>query len=443
MTARTAVWFNALCFLFLAGIVVLGYLLPRSAFGVSFIVYGGLFLIYGWLYRYAGKKKFTQLLILGIFLRIALLFSLPQWSDDYARFVWDGNLVLEGANPYLNTPAQLWHEGEGHVKPWMEESFSLLNSPNYYSVYPPLNQVVFGLAAYLSGGSLITTVLVIRLILIGFEIWVFYLIYRLLQLLKKPAELILLYVFNPLVIMEIAGNLHFEGMMLAFMLAGMLFLVKEKILLSGGILGAAVAVKLSPILFLPVVVAWLPSKSRMVFLAGFGSIAGLSTLPLFLDGAWYGFLTSLNLYSETFEFNASIYYLLRQIGFWLSGYNMIAVFGPMLKLLTLVLILWISVRVKKQNPDSLFEILLIIYWVYFLLNTVIHPWYILPAFAISLFTERKAMMGWSFLIFLSYQAYGMEAYKESPWVLGLEYLGVFVMLYLDYGKGRGRVLNTR
>jgi len=162
-----------------------------------------------------------------------------------------------------------------------------------------------------------------------------------------------------------------------------------------------------------------------------------------LDGGWYGFLTSLNLYSETFEFNASIYYLLRQIGLWLSGYNMIAVFGPMLKLLTLVLILWISSKVKRQNPDSLFETMLVIYWVYFLLNTVIHPWYVLPAFAISLFTERKAMMGWSFLIFLSYQTYGTEGYKESPWLLGLEYLGVFVMLYLDYGKGRGWLLNTR
>src|SRR5690554_408197 len=246
MTARTAAWFNVLCFLFVAGIVALGYLLPRSAFGLLFVVYGGLFLIYGWLYRHAGKKKFTQLLILGLILRISLLFSLPQWSDDYARFVWDGNLVSEGTNPYLNTPAQLWNEGEGQVKPWMEESFPLLNSPNYYSVYPPLNQVVFGLATYLSGGGLISTVLVIRLILIGFEIWAFYLIYRLLQLLKKPAELTLLYVFNPLVIMEITGNLHFEGMLLTFMLAGILFLLKNKILLSGGLLGAAVAVKLSP-----------------------------------------------------------------------------------------------------------------------------------------------------------------------------------------------------
>jgi len=122
---------------------------------------------------------------------------------------------------------------------------------------------------------------------------------------------------------------------------------------------------------------------------------------------------------------------------------MIGVFGPLLTVLPLALVLWVSMKVNRQDSDSLFETLLIIYWIYFLLNTVVHPWYILPAFAISLFTEKKGMMIWSFLVFLSYQAYGMKGFEQSPWLLGLEYLGVFVMLYIDYGKGRGSTLNTR
>ena len=443
MTARKVVWFYVFCFLFVAGIAVLGYLLPRSAFGISFTTYGGLFLIYLWLYRNAGREKFIQLLILGICLRIGLLFSLPQWSDDYARFVWDGNLVHEGINPYSEPPSEIWQEEGGHIRPWMEEVFPLLNSPHYYSVYPPLNQTVFAFAVYLSGGSLIMTVLVIRLVLIGFEIWAFYLISRLLHLLKMPSELIFLYVLNPLVIMEITGNLHFEGMMLTLVLAGIFFLLKGEAILSGGLLGAAVAVKLSPVMFLPVFIIWLPSRSRITFLCGFIGVAALFMAPLLLDHSWYGFLTSLNLYSDTFEFNASIYYLVRQIGFWLSGYNIIGVLGPLLKALTLVLILWVSGKVERRNPDSLFEALLIIYWIYFLLNTVVHPWYILPAFAISLFTERKGMIVWSFLVALSYHAYSIEGYRESSWLLGLEYLGVFVILYLDYVRGRGSALNIR
>ena len=443
MTARKVVWFYISCFLFFAGIAALGYLVPRTAFSISFIIYGGLFLIYLWLYRYAGKDRFIQLLTLGIGLRIGLLVSLPQWSDDYARFVWDGNLIRDGANPYSETPSEVRLEKGSSINSWMKELFPLLNSPDYYSVYPPLNQLVFALAAYLSGGSLLMAVLIIRLVLIVFEIWAFYLIFRLLQLLKKPPELIFLYMLNPLVIMEITGNLHFEGMMLTFMLAGILFLLKGKMVLSGGLLGAAVAVKLSPLIFLPVCLAWLPSWRRVGFLCGFMGIVALFMAPLLFDRSWYGFLTSLNLYAETFEFNASIYYLLRELGFWFSGYNIISVLGPSLKILTLFLILWISVKVKKQNSDSLFETLLIIYWIYFLLNTVVHPWYILPALAISVFTERKGMMSWSFLVFVSYQAYGMEGFEQSPWLLGLEYLGVFVMLYIDYGKGRGSTVNTR
>ena len=36
--------------------------------------------------------------------RVIFLFAIPNLSQDFYRFIWDGRMILEGFNPYLNTP---------------------------------------------------------------------------------------------------------------------------------------------------------------------------------------------------------------------------------------------------------------------------------------------------------------------------------------------------
>src|SRR5690606_18126252 len=76
---------------------------------------------------------------------------------------------------------------------------------------------------------------------------------------------------------------------------------------------------------------------------------------------------------------------------------------------------------KNKDSRSLLETLLTVYWIYFLLNTVVHPWYIIPAIGISVLTEKRAFIVWSLLMVLSYQAYQHQSYEESTWYLFLEY----------------------
>lgn len=415
--------------LYIIGIVTLGYCLPRTATLPLILVYGGCFMFFWRLYQLSLKGADWKFLIfLAILLRLILLPSVPAWSEDYARFLWDGHLVIKGLNPYGHTPEAM--VGAFESEAWMVNLYQIMNSPQYHSVYPPANQLVFAFAAAISKGNLLVGVVVIRLILICFEWLAFYLIYLLLLHYRQPVEKLLLYALNPLVIMEIAGNLHFEGMMLTLLLAAIHYLVNTRYTASGAALATATAIKLGPLMLFPAMLRHVYKKAFWQFVVAAGVVLLLCLAPLAYAGP--GYFTSLRLYSDIFEFNASVYYLIRQIGYWTVGYNTIAIWGPALKLLAVVLILITSFWKYKSRPDRLLERLLVIYWIYFLLNTVVHPWYIIPALGISLFTERKGFMLWSLMIVLSYHAYGQSPYAEYGWYLLLEYGVVAWALWKDY-----------
>lgn len=431
---------NSYAALYIVGIVTLGYLLPRTATVPLFLVYGGCFMFFWRLYQLSLKGvNWKLLLFFAILLRLVLLFSIPAWSEDYARFLWDGHLVNKGFNPYVHTPEEMVAAFES--KAWMVDLYQGMNSPQYHSVYPPLNQLIFTLAAAISKGDLLVGVVVLRLVLICFDLLAFYLIYQLLRHYRQPVEKLLIYALNPLVIMETAGNLHFEGMMLTLLLAAIYYSVSNRYATSGAALATAAAIKLSPLMLFPLMLNHVNKKALWRFVVAAGVVLLSCLAPLAYAGP--GYFTSLSLYSDIFEFNASIYYLIREIGLWTVGYNTIAIWGPALKVLALVLILVASLWKFQVRRDVLPERLLVIYWIYFLLNTVVHPWYIIPALGISLFTKRQGFTLWSLTIVLSYHAYGQFPYAESGWYLWLEYGVVAWALWKDYIERRHATTNQQ
>lgn len=427
--------FYLLLFLFVCGTAALGYLVPRTAFLPALLIFSALFLIYWALYQLTGAQlSLKRILFLALIVRLVLLIAVPPWSEDYIRFVWDGQLLLQGHNPYTLTPGEFMAMAPPASSEFLQQLYSGMNSPDYHSVYTPVNQLALWLAAWLADENLTRAVVVIRLILIVFEMLTLILMYRMLELLRMPPKRILLYGLNPLVIMEVTGNLHFEGMMLTFILAAMLFLLRNATAASGAFLGAAVAVKLNPLMLVPVFLKKLPKSAWGIFIITCTFVISVGLAPLLWGNALEGYLESLGLYASSFEFNASVYYLLREMGYWTHGYNLIGVWGPVLKWLTLLMIAWVAWKTGKGSAVTWIEKLLLVYWFFFMFSTVVHPWYILPAVAISAFTQKRAFLVWSFLIFLSYHAYQKEDYSESFWILGVEYLGVLLALGWDYGK---------
>jgi len=378
------------------------------------------------------ELSFRQILVFGLLMRVSLFFFAPQWSEDAARFLWDGELLRLGQNPYLLTPADWQVQGEGPAGAYGKQLFESMNSPDYYSVYPPLNQAFFWLGAQLAQGNVLQGYLGLRLLLLLGELGVFYLLIYLLANFKLPQKQVLLYWFNPLVVLEVVGNLHFEGLVLLFLLASLAALVRQRFGFSGAFWGLAIGLKLLPLLLAPAFFFW---KGLLKSTSFWGMALGtliLAFLPLVYSNTWGNFFQSLRLYQGKFEFNASLYYMFRAVGYELTGYNTIWYLTKVGMGITLIGALWLSWKQSKATVQGIIGLWVQLYFLYFLMQPVVHPWYLLPGLGLSLLLRQWTFVLWSFGAIFSYQAYSVSPVQEQPIFLVLEYGLVLVGMYLDY-----------
>ena len=97
------------------------------------------------------------------------LFSIPNLSDDFYRFIWDGRLLASGNHPFAQLPVY-YIDNNISIQGIDEELFKSLNSPEYFTIYPALSQYVFWLAASLAPHSVYGSVLVIKMVIFAAEI---------------------------------------------------------------------------------------------------------------------------------------------------------------------------------------------------------------------------------------------------------------------------------
>ena len=117
------------------------------------------------------RFNFKTLVILGVLARLIFIIALPNLSQDYYRFLWDGRLLAKGLSPYLLTPNQWVTSGEIPIN----QSQVLLDgmsglSRQHFSNYPPVNQFFFWLSGILSSSSILGGVLVLRLCIIAADL---------------------------------------------------------------------------------------------------------------------------------------------------------------------------------------------------------------------------------------------------------------------------------
>lgn len=378
------------------------------------------------------KINFWWLFAFGIFFRVSIFFFAPQWSEDGVRFLWDGELLHQGQNPYQMTPAQVQEQLGAGEAVYLSQLFRELNSPHYYSVYPPLNQLLFWAAAQFAQGHLEKGYLALRLLLLFGEVGVFLLLCRLLERFELPQKQVIFYWLNPLVILEVVGNLHFEGLVLFFLVASLAAMSRQKLGFSGMFWGLAVGMKLLPLLFAPAFLFWKQTRKSLGFWGIVIGIGLLCFLPLALGGAWQNFFQSLQLYQGKFEFNASVYYLLREVGNWLVGYNTISILTKLGTAITVAGVIWMSWKRSQATFEGMISLWVQLYLLYFILQPVVHPWYLLPGLGLSVLTRQWTFLLWSFGAIFSYQAYSQNPVQEQALFLMLEYGLVLLGLYSDY-----------
>lgn len=410
------------------------------------LLYGALFFLGFQIIKTSGFY-FRVLVLAAILFRLSFLFAIPNLSQDFYRFIWDGQMLLEGLNPYLYIPNDIMN-GSGIDIPMAQELYNGMGSlsASHFSNYPPLNQLCFALGNLFPGKNMLSAVIGMRLIIIAADIGTLYFGKKLLEDLKLPSNRIFWYILNPFIIIELTGNLHFEGVMIFFLVWSLYLLHKGHWKWAAVIFACSVSIKLIPLMFLPLFFWWfhsnishtginknsmLPGMRKLVlFYTIVGSITLLCFLPFFSMEFIKNYSQTVGLWFNDFEFNASTYYLLRFIGFAITGYNEIAIIGKILPVITLLCILGLSFFTKNNSLPKLIPSMLLALTYYLFLSTTVHPWYIASLVILCVFTNYKYPLVWSLLVVSSYFSYlgvGTEEKIESLWVVAFEYFIVFAV----------------
>jgi alpha-1,6-mannosyltransferase len=433
---------------------LVAYFLERTAFSKLTFLW---FSLFGCFYLLMKSKTitFSNLVGISILFRLIFLFATPNLSQDFYRFIWDGRMILKGLNPYLSLPESFIQQGINPITEASElyEGMGEMNG-SHYTNYPPLNQLCFLIAALFSSKSIFGAIVVLRLLIILADIGILYFGKKLLEKLQLPVKNIFWYILNPFIIIEMTGNLHFEPVMIFFLIWGLYKLQQQKWIIAASLIACAVSVKLIPLLFLPLFYQWFAKRpfgsdkeDNFILVRGQWSSPGFLKLisfysiilfvNLFLFLPFYAselvtnYSNSVGLWFRTFEFNASFYYLFREIGYLFRGWNEIAIIGKITPIVTIFFILILTFFRKNNTGIQLITALLFGLCFYYFTATTVHPWYLATPIILSVFTKYKFPIVWSLVVILSYQAYSNSPWEENLWFVLLEYLIVFSFLIYE------------
>ena len=134
------------------------------------------------------------------------------------------------------------------------------------------------------------------------------------------------------------------------------------------------------------------------------------------------------LWFQDFEFNASLYYVARTIGYLFRGYNEIGIIGKIFPVIIFLFVLYTTFFRKNKSIKELILSMFIVLSFYYFMSTTVHPWYIATLLILSLFTKYKFPLVWSFAAILSYLAYANSDNTENLWIISLEYILVYGFL---------------
>jgi alpha-1,6-mannosyltransferase len=288
---------------------VLSLMDPRAHDGSFQRTFFFTFLLYAfavWLILRKEQPSTTRQIILifafGIAFRVVLVFSQPALSSDMYRYVWDGRVQANGINPYLYPPSA---PEVGHLRD--QAIWPLINRKDAVTVYPAGAELAYAAIWRIWPDNLhwFQTVMAAGDLLAG----VFLLV--LLRVLGYNPLTVLIYLWSPLVIIETAQSAHVDGLVLPLLVGAWLSRLKGRDGLIGLLLGLATAIKLYPILLLPILWRTRDAEDRfrpalstpLAFLAGFL----IPYLPYFSAGV--GVIGFLPDYLKE-QFNPGLAYIL-------------------------------------------------------------------------------------------------------------------------------------
>jgi alpha-1,6-mannosyltransferase len=327
-------------------------------------------------------------LLLAVLWQIPFLLMAPGSDDDIHRYLWDGRVQRLGYNPYVVVPRDPALAGL-HTP-----ETRTLNNPDVSSPYPAGAQLFFrGVTA------IHESVFALKLAFVFCGLAIVLVLLDIFRCRGEGAHWVLAYAWNPLLATEVAGSGHIDIVGVLLLVVSAAALGRRWRTIAAVAFGLAVAVKLLPMVLLPLY--WKRVRVRDAAIAAM--VVGLLYVP-FLNHGRIPF-GSLGTYVQRFRFNDPVFATLERvatpqlvvgvavltgilIAFWLrrktSGWNSDAFACPMAATLLCApvvypwYLLWLLpfVRSVSTVPLMIWTVSIIPTYYVWHLRTIARPWFV-------------------------------------------------------------------
>ena len=348
----------------------------------------------------------------AVLFRATLFFSAPGLSDDIYRYAWDGMLVNHGINPYQYAP------GAPELSPLRDALYAGINHKDVGTPYGPVLMGVFAAAQ-----AVAHSVYAMKIPFLVFDGLIVLLLLRLLDLSGSPRAHVLIYAWNPLAVVEIAGSGHNDTAAVLLLLGAIYLLMRARGRLGAFGFVAAVAAKYFALLFLPAMwkrldwTKWLILPLGLaLFFSPFFSALDRHVASVFTVGAHW-------------RFNDSLFALL----------SFVTDSPAVAKAIAASIFAAVAIAVYRSGAPVLKGALWLIGSA-LLLTSTLYPWYLLWLLPFLCFYPQRAWILLTGLIMLSYYVlirYAAEGvWEESWWVRLVIYVPFFTLLLNDTWRNR-------
>ena len=365
------------------------------------------------------RREHITVIAAAVLFRLILLPTTPSLSDDIYRYIWEGGLQIQGINPYRHAPS------DPELIPYRDHIYERINHKELPAIYPPVMQWVFALGA-LPGRSPV----VMKCLFVAADLGLILALGALLRARGLPAARCLVYAWNPLAVVEVAGSGHNDPLPLLLLVVSTLAIIRGRPAGSAAALGLSALSKLYPISLLPL----FARRLRPAHLLLAPALMTLAYLPYLAAGG--NLYRSARQYAERWRSNDSIFSVIvwsaESSGIspvlkeWCDALGIDSLYSqPHLvaraaaALIALSALTWLAWRQWKSGDEPSRAIFLFT-GVVLVLQPSMHPWYILWILPWLCLYPSPAWLLLTGLIPL--------AYLDAAWVRWVEYLPFYALL---------------
>lgn len=382
-------------------------------FGVSFAIY------FYFIFYTKDKDEVNTLLWFSMLFRLSFLVAIPIFSTDYIRYLWDGKLLLNGINPYLYSPSDLFSTSPQ----WFTGSFSVLQADQSPTFIAPLLHLFTIPAAFFNEIHPVLGLVFLRLPIIAADFVIIKMLIRILNHLKLSYSGLLIYALNPLVIIGLTANVNLFGIMLCLLLVSIYLFINYKWLGGAVLFGLSSAISLFPLMLFLVFLKKIKAPKFIVFTILLAIIFGLGWLPFF--HSTYTHLVS-NYIVASFS-NNTVTFGLTNVLNWFAGNTVVII--P-----TLMLLAIFSVMISRVNDwISIIKGMLFCFAAFALLSNTIEPHYFVLAVLFSVLVQEYSFaIIWSFIAVVNYLIGVNGNFENQHLFMAVEYSLLLMLFLLDW-----------